>query len=298
MKILCMSDLHLSSVRPMCRTDEDWVATQQEHLDYVLNYVKDKQIHYMVIAGDIFDTHTVPPVIINMMLQFILNIRALGCEVYIIAGNHDLPYKNTERMFNSSFGALSLLPSYNECFFDCYHYGEDHGSDTDRAVILHHFAVQDEQHRPPMRECVTADELFTSYPNSRLIIVGDNHESWYVKNKNRYIINCGTFIQRTAAEAKRPCGFWIVDSSEIAPTYVDLSFLSEGKIDTSYLEDIKEREENRGQYEALLSELRDGVENKYDFVALLNEYVESHKKDMDEGTYNILMETLNYIRSK
>lgn len=300
MKILCMSDLHLSSVRPMCRTDEDWVATQQEHLDYVLNYVKEKQIPCMVIAGDIFDTPTVAPVIVNMMLKFIFDVRVANCAVHFIAGNHDLPYHATERIGSSSFGTLSLIRGENGHGVYCCDYGKTPPSDIELPLVLHRFAVRDKDNKTPNRECITADELVMQYEETGTIILGDNHEAWFKVYQHTQVLNCGAFIQRTAAEAKRSCGFWVIDTGKFKdyPVRVDLSFLSEGKIDMSYLEDIKEREENRGQYEALLSELRDGVENKYDFVALLNEYVESHKKDMDEGTYNILMETLNYIRSK
>lgn len=306
MKILCMSDLHLSSVRPMCRTDEDWVATQQEHLDYVLNYVKEKQIHHMVIAGDIFDTPTVTPVITNMMLKFIFDVRATGCIVHFIAGNHDLPYHATERMESCSFGSLSLIREENGHAFYYCDYGVEPPKDVQDILVLHRFAVPDETYKTPNRECITAEQLARKYPYTKFIICGDNHEAWYKGvqyvdehgvHKNCFILNCGAFIQRTAAEAKRECGFWVLNTEEHAALRVELQSLSEGKIDTSYLEDIKEREENKEQYEALLAELRDGVENRYDFVALLSEYVTTHKKDMDKTTYNILMETLNYVRS-
>ena len=296
MKILCMSDLHLSSVRPMCRTDEDWIATQQEHLDYVLNYVKEKQIHYMVIAGDIFDTPTVTPVITNMMLKFIFDVRATGCIVHFIAGNHDLSYHAAERMESCSFGSLSLIREENGHAFYYCDYGVEPPKDVQDILVLHQFVVPDEAHRTPNRDCITAGELATKCPKAQWIICGDNHEAWYKEVSSTHVLNCGAFMQRTAAEAKRPCGFWEIDTKG-SVFYVDLSFLSVGKIDTSYLEDIKEREENKEQYEALLAELRDGVENRYDFVALLSEYTTTHKKDMDETTYNILMETLNYVRS-
>ena len=303
MKILCMSDLHLSSVRPMCRTDEDWIATQQEHLDYVLNYVKEKQIHHMVIAGDIFDTPTVAPVITNMMLKFIFDVRSANCQVRFIAGNHDLPYHSAEKMENCSFGALSLIRGENGHGINCYDYGEEPPKEVEDVVVLHRFAVCDNKDKTPNQECISADELVARYPYADAIIIGDNHEAWFRVFQHCQVLNCGAFIQRTAAEAKRSCGFWVlnIDKKEEFPVQVDvrvdLSHLSEGKIDTSYLEDIKEREENKEQYEALLAELRDGVENRYDFVALLSEYATTHKKDMDETTYNILMETLNYIRS-
>lgn len=299
MKILCMADLHLSSVRPMCRTDEDWIATQQEHLDYVLNYVREKQIPCMVIAGDIFDTPTVTPVIVNMMLKFIFAVRKTGCTVHFIAGNHDLPYHATERIDSSSFGALSLIRGENGHGIYCCDYGKTPPSDVELPIVLHCFAVRDKDSKTPNRECVTTDELVERYNETGTIILGDNHEAWFRVFQHTQVLNCGTFIQRTAAEAKRSCGFWVLDAGKFSefPTRVDLSFLSEGKIDTSYLEDIKEREESKEQYEALLSELRDGVENRYDFVALLSEYTRNHKKDMDENVHNILMETLNYIRS-
>lgn len=296
MKVLCMSDLHLSSIRPMCRTDEDWVATQQEHLDYVLAYVKKKQIPYMIIAGDIFDTPTVTPTITNMMLKFIFDVRKAGCIVHFIAGNHDLPYHAAEKIENCSFGALSFIREENGHGVYYCDYGVEPPENVRDILILHRFAVPDEEHRIPNRECITAKQLAERYTRTRWIICGDNHEGWYKETQHCHILNCGTFIQRTAAEAKRPCGFWEIDT-EGSVYHVDLSSLSEGRIDTSYLEDIKEREENKEQYEALLSELRDGVENRYDFIALLSEYIETSKKDIDKNVHNILMETLNYIRS-
>lgn len=299
-KILCMADLHFSSVRPMCRTDEDWIETQRRYLEEIKHIIYRENVDTVVIAGDIFDTPVVSPTIVNMVLSFILELRSKNRLVYFCAGNHDLPYHTVERIEQSSFGALDLIRNKNAVndMVQCIDFDEKDAVAEKSVIAIHRFVVQGESAKPPIRGAITASELVELYPSASCIIVGDNHEAWYKRIGNTIVINCGTLLQRTAAEAKRLAGCWVYDMREGSAVLHDLSYLSINCIDTSYLEDIKEREENRGQYEALLSELRDGVENKYDFVALLNEYVESHKKDMDEGTYNILMETLNYIRSK
>lgn len=310
MKILCMSDLHLSEHRPQCRIDPDWVDTQQKHLDYVNSEARTRKVDGIVMAGDIFDRTVVHPKVVNMVVDFLLQQFAEGRFVVCIAGNHDAYMHNSTRLEQSSFGAISLLRESllargctSVLGFDFSIEPPENAGDI---LVLHSFAVEQEKDRPPMRDATTADELLARYPRAQYIITGDNHVAWcheieagtlYSDVRHRAVINCGTLIQRTAAEAKRPCGFWILDDDHESIEHVDLSFLSEGMIDTTYLENIREMDGNRQQYEALVSELRNGEENRYDFVAILGEYMEVHRKDMEDSVYDILMKTIEYLRS-
>jgi len=278
MKILATSDWHLSTVRPACRVDEDWTATQIKHLNAVMS--QEDKVDEIVVAGDVFDTPTVAPVLTNAVLKL------AQCDMCkFIGGNHDLSHHNVKLIDECSFGAIRSVSDKPDNLFE---FGTIEPTDESYDyVAIHTFAVED--NKLPHIECKTAKELCSMFPNTRVIVVGDNHEHWCKRIGDQLVVNCGTLIQRTASEAKRPCGFYLVDTDELTADFVDLSELSHGCIDTSYLEHIKEREKNRDDYEDLVSELKDSTVDKYDFLSALKEYITTNKLLISEGVYNILM---------
>jgi len=287
--IIATSDWHLSSVRPICRTDDDWVATQKKHINAVSNALKPD--YDMVIAGDLFDTPTVTPVITNTTIDF---ITSLNNPVHIIAGNHDEPYHSIARIQESSFGAIRTIVPNSEGLFDFGTIAKDESHYP--YVAVHTFAVPTENDKPPMRESVTAQDLCSMFPNTPIIIVGDNHTPWHKRIGNQLVVNCGCLMQRTAAEANKPCGFYIIYPDTLEVDYQDLSVLSDGCIDTTYLENRKEKELASSRYDALVEELLSSSKEEYDFIQTLELYIRNN--ELADDCNKILMELIAYIKEK
>lgn len=86
LKILHTSDWHLGhSLYGKTRAKE-----HQAFIQWLLALVEKEHIDLVIIAGDIFDTGT-PPSYARQMYNddLILKMDALGCQLVIVAGNHD-----------------------------------------------------------------------------------------------------------------------------------------------------------------------------------------------------------------
>jgi len=295
--IIAVGDLHLSASRPVCRTDDNWILTQRRHLDFILEQVKSNNAT-LYVAGDVFDTPTVAPVMVNMMIDFLQECSRVA-PVRMIAGNHDLPWHSMSRLEECSFGALRKVVG-DDWRATCFDFGTEptDGTCQARVVMLHHFAVPSEKDAPPGRESYTADDLIRMFPKANIIITGDNHIPWTVKRRNKLIVNCGTLIKRSAVEALHPCGVWLIDNEHIEAKYIDYSEHNDRWIDTAYLDKEHERIENKAHYESLLSELKSGMEGSYDFPSTLGGYVSSNRDKLGEDVSTLLEDVIDYVKEE
>ena len=86
MKILHTSDWHLGqNFMGMSREKE-----HREFLKWLVDVIKNKSIDILIVAGDIFDTHTPPTYAMKLYFDFLTEAKEAGCKkIIIIAGNHD-----------------------------------------------------------------------------------------------------------------------------------------------------------------------------------------------------------------
>jgi exonuclease SbcD len=85
MRILHTSDWHLGQFFIN-------KSRQQEHqafIQWLLSLVKQQGIDAVIIAGDVFDTGAPPSYARELYNQFVIGMHELGCQLVILAGNHD-----------------------------------------------------------------------------------------------------------------------------------------------------------------------------------------------------------------
>ncbi len=100
MRILHTSDWHLG---------QNFIGKtrQAEHrawCDWLVETVQEQQADAVIIAGDIFDTGTPPSYARQQYNDFILQMQTTGCQLVILAGNHD-----SVAMLNESKDLLAQL---------------------------------------------------------------------------------------------------------------------------------------------------------------------------------------------
>lgn len=292
MRYVVTGDWHIGN-KPVCRTDVDWDATIRKHLQALSDYA-DKYNADLLICGDVFDTPTVAPKYVNMVMEFIFEVRKKH-QVYYCFGNHDMSYHCTENISNSSVGALDLIR--NNKGVSAFDYGTlpTEPTDTEEVVLVHTFAVANELQRVP-RECKTAEELCKLFPKAKCVCIGDNHKAWHTFVGKQIVVNAGTLIQRTATEALSDCGFFSVDTDKEEVSYIDLTELSKDCIDLTYLDNIKAREETKDTYANFVSELKQGMAEKYDFLETLKAYAEENKEKIGRNIYDCLLQTIGYCK--
>jgi len=85
MRILHTSDWHLGQYfYGKSRADE-----HQGFFSWLLEQVNTLSVDLVLVAGDIFDTGTPPSYAREMYFDFVVQLHRLGCQLVILAGNHD-----------------------------------------------------------------------------------------------------------------------------------------------------------------------------------------------------------------
>ncbi|MEH8017303.1 exonuclease subunit SbcD [Rheinheimera muenzenbergensis] len=109
MRILHSSDWHLGQHF----IGRSRASEHQAFLHWLVQQVKQLQIDAIIVAGDIFDTATPPSYARELYNQFIVELQGSGCQLIVLAGNHDaaavlnesknlLQYLNTRVIANCS----------------------------------------------------------------------------------------------------------------------------------------------------------------------------------------------------
>ena len=103
MRILHTSDWHLGQ-HFMGKTRQ---AEHRAWCDWLVQKVEEQQADALIIAGDIFDTGTPPSYAREQYNQFVVEMQATGCQLIILAGNHD-----SVAMLNESKSLLAQLNTH------------------------------------------------------------------------------------------------------------------------------------------------------------------------------------------
>ncbi|QZN95203.1 exonuclease subunit SbcD [Symbiopectobacterium purcellii] len=61
----------------------------QAFLDWLIEQITDHQVDALIVAGDIFDNGAPPSYAREMLNRFVVALRTTGCQLVLLAGNHD-----------------------------------------------------------------------------------------------------------------------------------------------------------------------------------------------------------------
>jgi Icc-related predicted phosphoesterase len=91
-KILCVGDLHVMD-RPPVNATESYTDDIIDMLHWIAGYAQEQRVDAVVWAGDIFH-HKQPSrtshALVLKMLEVVRDYRALGLDLCIVTGNHDI----------------------------------------------------------------------------------------------------------------------------------------------------------------------------------------------------------------
>lgn len=236
LNIIHCADLHLRPDRPLCRKDIDWMQTQKDVLDFIVQTANQFKAD-ITIGGDVFDSPRTSPAIVHM---FIEAFSKCNKNVYVIAGNHSLLYHNQDNLMESSIGILSILDS-NIKYLSCQDNSHDgifeHFAELDEIALIHSLVFPEEV--PFGAKGQSYDEILLKYPH-KYILLGDYHRYFYFKKDGRFIINPGcTTIQSADMLDYKPVVVHISDI-DITPIELpnDVSVLTD-----NHIQEKKERDE-------------------------------------------------------
>lgn len=283
--LLAIADVHLSENAPSFRSSEpSWFAAMARQLRWLKQLVKDCGCP-LVVAGDIFDRSTGSTRLINFAIdEFPF--------AYSVAGNHDLPYQNINKLDISSYGSLMRAKKL-------FHIDNVLRLRIDDIVVaLHGFSCN-----TPPRPCVKQGDIdiavihefvwtgtspiakfilnshvsnrLKQYPGYDYYIFGDNHGPFIDGN----VINCGAFYRRVkGAETYQPTVVALYrDHIDRIPVPVD---------EDKFVIRVSEKTKREAGYDftEFFESLRKAETLTCDVRKLLQDYLNTHEVSEDVKT--------------
>ena len=215
-KFAYTGDLHGHTKTPKNRTD-DYFEAFKAKFSYFIDYCLDEAVHYIILAGDITDHHTVTYRVTNFLLKELRRWESIagGKRVLTITGQHDVKYHSTfdgtpyESLLNS--GLIQHLGS--EPFVIVDHREEDgteihvYGASFEEEIpeiknpnvwnilAIHDMIVNEKNEFWEERFKLASTVLRTHKFN--LIIAGDNHKPYSVQYRSRRLVMCGSMMRKS-----------------------------------------------------------------------------------------------------
>lgn len=262
--ILC-SDFHLREDTPTCFTGD----FQKEQWDAV-DFISDLQYKYtvpVIIAGDIFHVWKSSPWLISMAIEHFPK------EVYVIAGQHDLPQHNMG-LINKS-GLYTLIKAKCVTLLNGVHWGQEVPTEpfyelpafeNREFLIWHHLTYLTKPF--PGAEGGMAEGILRKYPMYSTIITGDCHQSFTIEYQGRRLVNPGNLTRQTADQAdfQPRVALWFSEDNSIE--WVNLP-IQKDAVSREHLE-IKEQRDAR--IDAFVSSLNGDYKTEMSFEQNLDQF--------------------------
>jgi len=282
----------------VCRnsTHKEWYSTQRHVLRQISRVSKDKD-QDVGIVGDIFNsTWDTSFELVTLVQDFALELERFGHKLYILAGNHDLPYHSLEFLNQSPLGVL--LKSSNIFHLEQYfigsqmkcsaaNFGKEPVLKDAKVLFLHRLVVEHIEDKVPGSVC--AKELCELYPNAEWIFVGDNHHKFFYSNGRQNVVVPGTPLRQTIdLKDYQPCIFiW----SDFGCSWC--------KINDNPRDDFKKnakKDEESIDFSGFLKSLSKIEKNSIDFCERLEQYAtqETNEK-LKKQCFEVLKEIQNNV---
>ena len=279
MRFICTADWHIRATRPRCRIDEDWIQTQRQALAQIVKISKEKKAPVMVV-GDLFHSNSDVSFECIQMVQQMAD--ELG-ELYILAGNHDLPYHSSENIEKSAIGVLlNSSRIFNiKTFTDSEKISAsnfDEDDDLNAEIVFKHTLVfPDAKSIPPNCDGTTAKELLEEFPNAEWIFTGDYHHNFHYEKNGRHVVNSGCLLRQASDFKDYQCGVYFVDTDKNIVEFIPI-IDSEQLIDDSYILQENEREERIDNF---VQKLKDTESVSLDFLANVENALQNNNLDSE-----------------
>jgi len=287
-KFVCTADWHLRATKPRCRMDEDWYKTQENALEQIREFANEKRCPVFVV-GDIFHSIGDTSFYCIQMVQKMARRTREG--LYILAGNHDLPYHSTENIDKSAVGILmrsnkikKIKDYFIENDFEDFSAGNFDEETEDAEIIFKHvLCFPDMKSLPPNVDAMTAKDLLEEYPSAKWIFTGDMHKNFHYEKNGRHVVNPGCLLRQAVDFKDYHPGFYFVDTEKNIVEF-NLIIDSDAFVDDSYILREKEKEErieafaNKiGEVESVSLDYAENVKN-----AMMSSYLSKELKETIE----------------
>ncbi len=297
MKLLLLSDLHLSSDKnPIGRLDILY-KTQFEKLEFILEYAADNNA-IILQAGDFFNTHR------NWYLlsDFITILNKYPVETYAIYGQHDVrmyskelrPYTNLGILERADFiTILNEKPLLPTLCSNINLYGLSWGEEIPKIIDKNNFNIlvchKDISNTPlfPGHKYTKASK-FLKENDFDLILCGDIHQSFFIEKDNKTLINTGPLLRREATEynlTHKP-NFWVYDTNLKGYENIVIPHKPASNVLSKiHIENKNEKKEVLKEFIEEINNKQNDKKEKIDFIEILNLFIRNNDISEDVIKY-------------
>jgi predicted phosphodiesterase len=291
-----ISDPHLRLDNPTCRTD-DIIETQRRKWRFIRETAAAHKCP-VLCAGDIYNKWNA-----SSRLN-VLAMRMMPEEVIAVAGQHDLPGHQLDRVMEAGLGVL-VEAGYVKLIGGRTPHETDFGTvegynwndeleDTGKpkfpsirkVALLHHFVYKGKTFPGAEEVGLGARSVMRKLKSFDLIITGDNHQTFTEEWNGRLLINPGSLIRSTAAQIDhRPSLFlWYAESNTVEQVFIPIE---KDVINRDHLDVVSERDE---RIEAFISRLKHDVEIGFSFQGNVSAFLKKNK--IKAGVQDIIWEAM------
>lgn len=230
-KVLVLGDTHFG----VSKSSEIYHSYFQKSLDQVFEYAKENSIETFIQTGDMFDYRREVhfTTIYRTHEYFFSRLTEAGITLYVISGNHDSTFKNTNRVNSvrslvshmSNVHVIDMEPktvSIGSDTVDLYPWINTENISTSLEYAKHnrskvavgHFEFADF----PLYPGNIADHGMDhkQFLNYDLVLSGHYH----TRSAKDNVIYTGTPYELTWGDWNDPKGFWILDTSSLKVEFI------------------------------------------------------------------------------
>jgi len=246
--ILC-SDFHLREDTPVCRTDNFW-ETQWQKME-IINELQRRHDCFVLHAGDLFHHWKPSPYLLSTTMEH------LPAKFYTVLGQHDLPQHSLKLI--EKCGVYTLEKAGKLKLLNGTHWDQEPMEAVDDALpkgilVWHHLTYI----TPPFPGATGGQALglLKKYSQFRLIVTGDNHQSFYQyvdEKQSRVLVNPGSLTRQTADQIdfQPRVALWYEKENDIV--WVNISV----RKDAVTREHLEKTEQRNARIEAFVNRLND-----------------------------------------
>lgn len=204
MKLVIVGDFHIRSSNPENRVDE-YKETMRGKIQSILSFAKAAPI---LQPGDFFDS----PIQSNAMLSDCFEIFR-DSNIHTVFGQHDLRFRtkgNTALDVLIAGGIVkneALTALQPSVFLYYCSYNEDIPEVETKGfnILLIHKMIVEEKLWEGQVDHEWANSILRR-TRFDLVVSGDNHKSFFVEQKGRHLINCGSLMRSSRDQIDhKPC---------------------------------------------------------------------------------------------
>lgn len=267
MKLLITGDWHIDNHRPANRTD-DYFETQFQKVLQITAIAQKHDCDFILQPGDFFNSFRASDFLKQYYIENLQDVPT----ILTVFGQHDLRFhssdkENTPLKVLEAAGIVSIL-NYEDGAWESddnvYFYGSSWGEDIPEKenkkgvhIFLMHKLILKGDEKFSNDDCIYIENLY-KLTDFDVIVCGDNHQSFSLCKKKRFIYNVGSLMRSRIDQAgHKPC-VYLFDTNKMISKQIFLTvkpFEEVMDIDKAII--TKERNE---RLESFIQKLTDKVE--------------------------------------